>query len=188
MSSRRSSLLWLAAALAGCSSVKINTQYDPAAPYPTYRTYAWLATAPGAEQAAPIRDPAIRQLVVSAIDRELARKGMVRTTPDANPDFFVSVLGWAQSRIEVTNYGYAYGGAYVYGPYGPNPTVVPAVGVSQYTDGTLLLDFVDARSRKLFWRGIATDTIASGANVKDSIDAVARKLLDAYPPPEARKK
>ncbi len=62
----------LAAALAACSSLKVATQYDPAAPYASYRTYAWNPAAPGPEQAAAIRDPAVKAQVVAALDRELA--------------------------------------------------------------------------------------------------------------------
>ncbi len=178
-----SPLLALAAlAAAGCSSIKVQTQYDPAAPLATYKTYAWLATEPGAEQAAAIRNPSVRALVVGAIDRELQKKGVARTTPDASPDFFVSVIGWAQTRVEVTSYGYAYGGAYVYGPYGPHAVAVPVAGVEQYTDGTLVLDFVDARTRKLVWRGTASDTIRDASQVQGSIEEVARRLLEGWPP------
>ncbi|BDG05606.1 DUF4136 domain-containing protein [Anaeromyxobacter oryzae] len=182
MTPARCSLLAVAAALAGCSTVKINTQYDPATPFSEYRTYAWITTAPGAEQAAPVRNPAVRAMIVTAIDREMAKRGLLLAAPDKEPDFLVSVLGWSHSRIEVTNYGYAYGGAYVYGPYGPSPVAVPVADVAEYTDGTLLLDFVDAKTHKLFWRGTATDTVTSTANVKDTIDDAVRHLLEAYPP------
>ncbi len=170
------------AAATGCSSIKVQTQYDPAAPFASYKTYAWLATEPGAEQAAAIRNPAVRQLVVGALDQELRRKGLVRTTPDANPDFFVSVIGWAQSRVEITSYGYGYGGAYVYGPYGPHAAAVPVASATQYTDGTLVLDFVDAKTRKLTWRGTASDTISDASQVPGSIEEIARRLLEGYPP------
>jgi len=183
MHALRFSTLVLSVALAGCSTVKVNTEYDPTAPFPSYRTYAWLTTPPGSEQAPTIRNPVLHERVVSALDREMAKKGLVRTSADAGPDFLVSVLGWAQSRVEVTNYGYAYGGAYAYGPYGPyTPGPVPVAEVRQYTDGTLLVDFVDAKSKKLFWRGTATDTLTSPDSVQSSIDEAARQLLDKYPP------
>ena len=175
-------LLALAAALAGCSTLKVNTQYDPAAPYKDYKTYAWLDKAPGAEQAPPMRNPAVRRMVVDALDREMGKKGLVRTTPDRNPDFLVSVLGWSQSRVEVTNYGYAYGASYAYSPYGAVAVAVPATSIDTYTDGTLLVDFVDPKTMKMFWRGIATDTISSVEAVNGTINEAARKLLEAYPP------
>ncbi len=183
MPSSRVSILALAAALAGCSSLKVNTEYDPTAPYATYKTYAWIANPPGPEQAPAIRNPVIQQQVVAAVDREMARKGFALTKPDASPDVLVSVHGWAQQRIEVTNYGYSYGGAYAYGPYRPMP-VPGGTDVHTYTDGTLLLDFVDAKAKKLVWRGTASDTFSSPDlnAVKRSVDEAARQLLDAYPP------
>jgi hypothetical protein len=184
MSRSLRSLAVAAGLLAGCSSLKVNTQYDPTAPFGAYRTYAWLATTPGAEQAASIRDPGVRALVVDAIDREMKRRGFVRTTPDQAPDFLVSVIGWAQNKVEVTNYGYGYAPAYMYGPFGPAPysAAVPMAEVNQYTEGTLILDFVDARTNKLFWRGTATDTVTSPSHLKAVIDEAAKKLLEAYPP------
>jgi hypothetical protein len=188
MSRSLRSLAVAAGLMAGCAStLKVNTQYDPTAPFGAYRTYAWLATTPGAEQAASIRDPGVRAFVVGSIDREMQRRGFVQVPPDKNPDFFVSVIGWAQNRVEVTNYGYAYAPAYMYGPFGPAPysAAVPMAEVNQYTEGTLILDFVDAKSLKLFWRGTATDTVTSASHLKSVIDEAAKKLLAAFPPKKA---
>jgi hypothetical protein len=181
MPSLRVSTLAVAVALAGCSSMRIRTEYDTSAQFAAYKTYAWLAAAPGPEEAPPIRDPAVHARVVEAVDREMGKKGLVRTTLDAAPDFFVTVHGWSRNRIDVVNYGYGYGGAYAYGPY-PGAVAVPITEVREYTEGTLLLDFVDAKTKKLVWRGTATDTITSPDNVRATIDAAARKLLEAYPP------
>ncbi len=183
MRSLRVSILALAAALAGCSSLKVNTEYDPTAPYASYKTYAWVQTPPGPEQAPAIRNPVIRERVVAAVDRELATKGFARVSADASPDLLVSAHGWAQSRVEVTNYGYSYGGAYAYGPYRPMP-VAAGVDVRSYTDGTMLLDFVDAKAMKLVWRGTASDTFSNPDldAVKRSVDEAVRQLVASYPP------
>lgn len=187
MTQLRLSTLVLAAALAGCSSVKVNTEYDPTAPYETYKTYAWNPTPPGAEQAPEVRNPQVRSLVISAIDREMKREGLTLTSAESNPDFLVSVHGWAQSKIEVNNYGYAYGGAYRYGAYGTG-YVVPVTDVREYKEGTLLLDFVDAKTKQLVWRGTATDTIVSTGDLPKVIDGVVAELLRSYPPPKEKKK
>jgi hypothetical protein len=179
----RLSIVVLAAALAGCSSVKIKTEYDASAPFKQYRTYAWLPNIPGPEQPASMRNPEVHAHVVAALDREMAAKGLVRTSLEANPDFLVSVLGATRRAVEVTSYGYTYAGAYSYGPYVTPGMAVPVNEVREYTEGTLLLDFVDAKTRKLFWRGTATDTVTSPESVRKSIDEAARKLLAAYPPP-----
>jgi hypothetical protein len=183
MTSPRLSILALAAALAGCSTLKVGTEFDPKAPFASYKTYAWIAPAPGPEQAPPIRDPRIREFAMQVVDREMARKGLVKTTLESNPDFLVSIIGWSKTEVSVSNYGYTYGGAYAYGPYYHGPVVaVPVTEVRQYTDGTMLLDFVDAKTKQLVWRGTATDAITSPESVRSSIDAATRKLLEHYPP------
>jgi len=179
-------LLALAAALAGCSSVKVNTQYNPGAPFAEYRTYAWNPTPPGPDQYPTARDPAVRSMIQGAIDRELARKGITKVAIDANPSFIVTVLGWADRKIEVSNYGYTYGASYVYGPYGPGYTPAPVVEVRDYHVGTLVVDFSDARSKELFWRGTATDSIDDPSQIRGKVDEAIRKILEEYPPKKAK--
>jgi hypothetical protein len=186
MLSPRLSLLALVAALTGCSSLTVNTQYDPTAPYATYKTYAWNPRGPGPDEAPPIRNPIIQQQVVSIVDRELAKKGFTLVKPEANPDVMITLHGWAQSRVEVTNYGYAYGGTYMYAPYPYRAPVygAPAVDVQSYTDGTLLIDFVDGKTMKLVWRGTASDSLSSPdpGTVSRVVDEATRQLMAAYPP------
>lgn len=187
MRSIRLAALALAAALAGCSTMKVRTEYDPKASYPAYRTYAWLGAAPGPEQAAPIRNPEIRAVVVGAVDRELRSKGLTVVPPDQKPDLLVSVIGWSQSRVEVSSYGYAYGTAYVYGAY--RPVAVPVGQVREYSEGTLVVDLVDERTRSLVWRGTASDTLGerSPTVVRAAVEEAVQKLMALYPPqPGAR--
>ena len=182
MLSLRTTALALAAALAGCSSMKVKTEYDPSAPYPTYKKYAWIARDPGAEQTPAIRNPAVRNLVIATVDRELAKKGFVLAKGEEQPDFLVSVIGWTQQGVQVTNYGYGYGAGYVYGPYSAPIAPMPMTDVRVYTDGTMVLDFVDAKTTKLVWRGTASDTLTSPERVPAIIDDAVRQLVEAYPP------
>jgi Domain of unknown function (DUF4136) len=180
-------LLAVIAALAGCSTMKVHTEYDPQTAFPGYKTYAWNPTPAGPDQVPAARDPAVHAMIVAAIDREMARKGLTKVAIDADPSFIVTALGWADRQIEVANYGYAYAGSYVYGPYGPGYALAtPMVEVRSYHVGTLVLDFADARSKTLFWRGVASDTIYDASTIRATIDDAARKLLSSYPPPGAK--
>jgi len=171
--------LTLAFALAACSSMKVQTEYDRAADFKGYRTYAWILQQPGPEQAAAARDPSIREAVIGSIDRAMAAKGMTRTEPDRSPDLLVAVHGWATDRIDVRSYGYSYAGT----PYGFQPSMVsPAIEVRQYRDGTLIIDLIDARTKKMVWRGTATDTFKPGAEVP-TVSKAIEKTLAEYPPP-----
>jgi hypothetical protein len=175
---RACGLLATGIALAACSSVKVQTEYDKAANFKGYKTYAWLPRPPGPEEAAAARDPWIREAVIRDVDGGLSSKGLVRTEPDQNPDLLVAVHGWAVNRIDVQTYGYAYGPV----PYGYYPTLATtAVDVHQYRDGTLLIDLVDGQTKQLVWRGTATDTFDPGAEASTVSKAISATLKE-YPP------
>jgi hypothetical protein len=175
---RRFSLLTFALALAACSTMKVQTEYDRAANFKGYKTYAWLPREPGPEQAQAARDPRIRERVLKGVEEGLGSKGLTRVSPDQNPELFVAVHGWAVNRIDVHTYGYSYGPS----PYGYYPTLAtPTVDVRQYRDGTLIIDLVDAATKQMVWRGTATDTFNPGAEPEKVTEAV-RKTLKEYPP------
>jgi len=171
---------WMLCALAAvaCSGVKVQTEYDQAANFKGYHTYAWIPQQPGPEQAAAARDPRIREAVVRSVEGGLAAKGMTKAEPGQVPDLLVAVHGFATNRIDVRSYGYAYGPS----PYGFYPTLATGgVEVSQYKDGTLILDLIDGSSKQLVWRGTATDTFDPGAEAK-TISKAIEATLEHYPP------
>jgi hypothetical protein len=177
-------LALLAAAL-GCagSQVNVQTEFDPKADPARYQTYAWIASPPGPEQAPAARNPLVRGWIVQAVERELAAKGLRKVELDASPSFLVAIHGYARSRIEVQQYGYTYG----YGPYGFYPAPVGVMtDVREYKEGTLLVDFVDAGTKSLIWRGTATATLASQTPSQREVDVAVKEVLAAYPPPKQR--
>jgi hypothetical protein len=182
MPSLRFSTLALAVLLSGCATMKVQSEFNPKAPFESYRTYTWLKAAPGTEQAPAVRDPDLRARVIMEIDRELAKKGLTPAPEGAEPDLLVWVHGFHTQRIDVANYGYAYGGAYMYGPYGGAAVAMPVVDVRQYADGTLLIDLVDAKTKELSWRGTATDTAQSADQLRANIGVAIKKLMEIYPP------
>lgn len=176
---RSRGMLLLAVAAAACSSVKVQTEYDQATNFKTYKTYAWIPRpAPNAEQPAAARDPRIREAVVGGIDGALTSKGLTKVEPDQSPDMLIAVYGWAENRLDVRSYGYAYGPS----PYGFYPTLATGgVDVHQYRDGTLIIDLVDGSNKQLIWRGTATDSFDPGNEAKSAAKAVAATMKE-YPP------
>jgi hypothetical protein len=175
----------LVAAVLGCagSQVSVQTEFDPKADLASYRTWAWIASPPGPEQAPAARNPLVRGWIVQAIERELSAKGLQKVDLGASPSFLVAIHGYARTRIEVQQYGYTYG----YGPYGFYPAPVGVMtDVREYREGTLLIDFVDAGTKSLIWRGTATATLASDAPSQREIDVAVKDVLATYPPPRQR--
>jgi len=167
------------AALAACSSVKVQTEYDKQTDFKAYKTYSYIHKEAGPDEAPAARDPRIQEAVIKGIDGNLGAKGLTRAAEGAQPDLLVAVYGFANSRIEVQSYGYNYGMPSRYG-YAPVMTTGSA-DVRQYKDGTLIIDLVDAAKKELVWRGTATDTYQPGAEAKTIASAIDKTFAE-YPP------
>ena len=169
----------VALSLAGCSSVNITTDYDRAFDFASLKTYDWMATSASAvtadQQAAMFQTSIVNKNIKNAVNANLAPKGLTQNS--TNPDFYViSHLGTEQ-KVNVTNYGYGYGARW--GGYGGG------VDVTQYTQGTLILDFIDAKTKELIWRGVASGALAQNpdpAEAQQKINDIIGSMLAEYPP------
>jgi len=153
--------------LAGCVTVRSAT--SPSADLARYRTFAWYTPAT-ARGAALERSPA-GELVRERIARGLAARG-IRESPD-RPDFFVAYDAELRPRLDVEDWGYptVFWGA----PPGP-------VTIDEYTQRTLAIDFIDARTGRIFWRGTATAVAEhpENPNPRELAKAVD-KVMKRYP-------
>jgi hypothetical protein len=173
----RSSASIVAALVAatGCATgMKIDTVSTPgeAQRATAYHTYAWLPS-PATPDAN--HNTILESNVRQAVDRELAAKGYRLT--NEKPDFLV---GWHASTQAKTNvqtvdayYGFRWGFA------------VPQTYVTEYQQGTLMIDVVDGATRTLVWRGSAQADLGSNPSASDTvkkIDEAARKIMERFPP------
>jgi hypothetical protein len=54
--------------------------------------------------------------------------------------------------------------------------------LTTYTQGTLVVDFIDPQTHKVFWRGTASEIVANPSNVNASkLNKAVAKLVDQYP-------
>lgn len=172
--------------LTGCSSVPAGVQTsvnsNPAAPFPKYKTYGW--SPPAASIAA--LSPTSRSVLEGSLSSGLAIKGI---TLSNNPDFLIVYHVSTSDKSSVKEYNqWQYGpnkvndgsGApsfYTYGAFMGNE-----VKESQYMQGTLIVDFVDAKTRKSFWRGTSIGQVSTQKANSDEIATGVRQMLDQYPP------
>lgn len=151
-------------------SISVNHDYDPAYNFTNLKTYNWIKiTVP--EGASEL----VIKRFMNAIDKELETKGMTKVSED--PDFLIAVQGLSQTKMNVTDYGYSYGPYRRWGTGG--------VDISTYEEGTVLLDFVDGKSKEMFWRGTATGTAEPGLSAEkqeQKFAMTASKLLSKFPP------
>ncbi|HMJ81522.1 MAG TPA: DUF4136 domain-containing protein [Vicinamibacterales bacterium] len=156
--------LALAALTAGVVYAQhVTTDSDPAAPFATYKTYAWT---PGTASAVSLTEQRIHE----GVNAQLQGKGM--TQVDSNPNVFVATHVTTHAVPQVIADGF--------GPWGFGGGMAT---VQTYTEGTLVVDLYDATTRKMVWRGVATATVSDKPEKNAvKIDKSLAKLFARYPP------
>jgi len=163
--------------LAACSTVSVTTDFDPLASFSQYHTYA-LTPDTAKLGLSPSSEAALRE----ALRTNLARHGVSETSENA--DLHVVPHVSAKEKLVVhqsSDWGYA-GMPYGYGRYGMWAGAPRTyTDVSQYTEGTLILDFVDAKTQKLVFRGTGTGTISDPQTNAERIREAVEKIVNDFP-------
>lgn len=170
--------------LAACSSVTVNTDYDPGADFAALKTYAWLARKAGATGDPRLDSTLLHERIRSAVEAQLAARGYEKVAV-GRADFLVAYHTAIERKIDVdTIYrGYGYrSGAWGWG-------VGHETVVYEYDRGTLLLDVLDPKAHRLLWRGSASAIVSEQSTPEQRtkrVNEAVAKLLDRFPP-EPRK-
>jgi hypothetical protein len=166
-------ILSLAAAVA-CSTLSTNADYDPGTDFSKYKTWDY-------KDDGSIQNELLAKRVVAAIDTELSKKGMTRTSQ--NPDLWVAAHGRLSKQTQINSYdtGWGYGYGYWHGGGGGMTTST----VTEIPVGTLIVDLVDSSKKELVWRGTASDTLNPENTPEQktaNLNAAVAKMFEKYPP------
>jgi hypothetical protein len=160
----------------GCSSISVSSDYDVYADFTKYKTFYIYK---GELRGSKLEDaPLVRKRVLEAIESELQKKGFTETD-SVKADLTVYALANTADKVNVSSYGYGYGYGWGPYPYGRN------IDVTYYTQGSLIIDFVDNKKDELIWRGIGTAALKNTGTPderKKFINEAVAKILDEYPP------
>ena len=175
MKTIQSVFLFCSILLVGCAPISTNFDYDASWDFESLKTYQLLT---------PPVDSAVNSLsrdrVTNAINSELIARGYNEV--DTDPDFQVAYHVGSQDKIQVSDWGYGYGGRGSYYGYGGRRS---AVDVYQYQEGSLIVDIVDTDAHKLIWRGTARkvlDTNPTPEQRTATVNAAVAKILEDFPP------
>jgi hypothetical protein len=166
-------LAFVVATMPACASLRVHSYADARVDVASCRRYSWDDAGPGATG-----DPRLdnnrffRERMVAAVDRELSRKGFERVTGQS--DLIVSLHARVAQKVNRLS---------------TDATLTscveddcPAVA---FDEGTLLLDFIDARTERLAWRGWAEADFAGVIDDQDwmneTIDRIVAKILGRFP-------
>ena len=166
-------------AFSSCSTVTVRTDHDPGTNFARYRTYA---LGPLSQNALAL-SPSIRAQIESSLDQGLATRGLRRA---ARPDFYVAYHVTTREQISVQTFNdwgrWSYGGPRWNSYYLWRGSPVTTSYVQRSTIGTLVVDFVDARTNRAFWRGVATGTVGGVEANRQKIAEAVHRMLEKFPP------
>ncbi len=166
---------------AGCSTIDIQTDYDPATNFTTLKTFKWVDAKGSDLDKAPLAKARIRDAVIA----NLKAKGFTEAA-SGEPDFFVFAHAGAKEKMNVTDWGYSYGAYWgPYGAYGRN------IDVSYYTEASVFIDVVKNNPGKdeLAWRGVGTGVMQQGLSPEERTEAInsaVAAILEDFPPGSAK--
>jgi uncharacterized protein DUF4136 len=142
---------------------RVNVDSDPAAPFATYKTYAWT-------DGTPAPNPLSEDRIHSAVDARLTGRGLAMNT--TAPDVIVATHVTTNERQELVVNG-----------FGPGPWWGGGTAqVETYVEGTLIVDLYDARTKKMVWRGVATATASDKPSKNASkINKALDKMFEKFP-------
>lgn len=182
---RHFAMLMSALLLAACSSgPTIKSDYDRSVDFSQYRTYNFFSPL-GIE--GPNYTSLVGQTFREAISRQMETRGY---TMSDDPDLLINVSARLEDKTKVTTYNdpYPMGGYYGYRRGYYDPWMGYGWGtethVSQYTEGTVNVDIIDADAKRMVWEGIGIGRVnpkRSNEELSAAIRSGVAEMFNGFP-------
>ena len=174
-----SGLIIAALIVSGCSTTNIITNHSKDVDMAQYKTFNFVPITKNNHDLVYYSE-INQRMVRDAIAKELTERGY--TPNKQKPELMIHIYLKVQEKQQlVTSYPYAGRGDFIgiYGGYRYEPVNIHSV---DYTEGTLIIDFVDTAQNKLVWQGVAIDSLKeNNKKRKERIDKVIKKVFEKYP-------
>jgi hypothetical protein len=178
-------LLWvvslgLVLALAACAP-RVYVESDSTANFSGLRTFAWVSPPIG-----PVSNPILDSQILEdrvrrAVVADLTARGFTQVAANQSPDFTITYHTVSKQKLESSGASFAIGFGSFY-PYGFSNVLVPVdTNVQSRDQGTLMLDIIDGRSKRLVWRGWTKDWISQENYSAQAVAQDVNKILAKFP-------
>jgi len=174
--------------LGGCSTLKVDVDYDANYDFKNKTEYAIVYNPKESD------NTLVTDRIKEAIKTQLDAKNYVEVEKSQADLIFVFHVNVTQRSDIRTDYerigysGYGYGGAWGYrgfGGYGGGTMIVERPSVYRWKEGRLVIDALNKKSKKIVWRGIVKDELSSKSSTvqekKQYINSVVKKLFKQFP-------
>lgn len=181
-------------AFVGCSPrVAVDTAQN--VNFSKYRTYAWMDSDVKAGKNPLYYNDIASRNVEATIEKELANKGLQKVARGRRPDLLIGYHFFVEEKTRTVStnngpYGSLYGpfygwGRWGYAGWGPGwwgwNGFGPQYRQEQYQAGTVVVDLVDFRTKRLVWRGSVQDAINNPARINEQLAREVRRIVEKFP-------
>ncbi len=168
--------LVLAAATLGltsCSPFQVRSDYADTANFSTYKTYKLR-----------IDDLKLNDIdkdrVLNELSKQLQTKGL---TPGENPDLIINVKANHKKVTDIQTSRpmgmWGWGGPWGFGG--------GTTWTSNYNQGGLVIDLIDAKTQKLVWQGVGNGISVDSPKTKQKqIPEIVAEIMTNYPPQKGK--
>jgi len=158
--------------------VRVGQDYEYQTDFSRYKSFGWATVSQEKPGMSPWCSPFVTQRIHAAVESFLSQNGYAESS-EGKPDFLVDIHLTVEKMIEVDQSVDGWPGHRAFGD-SAFETVI-----TEYDEGTLIIDFLDAGTQKLFWRGTGTRRIDHSSSPQKSTDTMNRwvsEILKQYPP------
>ena len=120
------------------------------------------------------------------IEKQLNSRGLIKK--NKSPEMLVAYHTYAQEKEGAGNahYPMMYGGlGWQYYPWGANQQIGYWDGYNnaafQYTEGTLIVDIINAKTKVLVWRGSVSDAVTNPEDLHNKATAAVKQIFKKFP-------
>jgi len=156
--------------IAGCSGIRVTTDYDRKADFSKYKTFNFSKEV----DKVSLNDLNRRRLK-DAITKEMGTKGYQLSS---SPDVLVNAFVKGKTKYSATANTSYFGGMYYRGMSSSNTYV----DVNKSIEGTLFIDLIDVQEKKMIWEGVAEGLVNPRTETREkTINSVVEQIFRNYP-------
>ena len=155
---------------------EVKTDYDRTAEFSRYKTYSWGKI--------HTRNPLWGDRIRAAVASALAAKGWSEV--ESGGDVSIMAMEMREDHRTLNTYYDNFGGGWGWRRWGGgfgDGFGTATTTEETYKVGTLVVDLFDTNTKKLIWRGSASDTLSdkSDKNIKQ-LNSDVQRMFDHFPP------
>jgi len=138
-----------------------------------YKTFTILPTRVLTAYGVVEDDPDISPLIVAALRKELSEKGLTEVSGASDVEIAAGALAVSNPQVE----------ALIFNPLNTADWgTSPIASIGRYNkEGTLIVNFIDPRTKRSVWIGSAKRALGTPSSRKKNIDKATEALFKKYP-------